>query len=93
MFGVVASPNPKLGLRMTTLHEELGQPMSPVQDAENEEEEEREESPLSTGTVRERPVINTMSASRTLDSLCDLHPPKMGTPSTSSRSKSSLTKG
>lgn len=69
---------------MTTLHEELGQPMSPVADEEDEDEdidnEEREESPLSTGTVRERPV---MSVSRTLDSLSDLHPPK--TPSTSSR--------
>lgn len=82
-----ASPNPKLGLRMTTLHEELGQPMSPVQDEGDEDDddvdnEDREESPLSTGTVRERPVL---SASRTLDSLSDLHPPKMNTPSTSSR--------
>ncbi|EEB18127.1 conserved hypothetical protein [Pediculus humanus corporis] len=46
----IASPNPKLGLRMTTLHEEHGQPMSPVEDGDEDEEASDKEVDNSDGT-------------------------------------------
>ncbi|KAL0268806.1 UNVERIFIED_CONTAM: hypothetical protein PYX00_010619 [Menopon gallinae] len=46
----IASPNPKMGLRMTTLHEEHGHPMTPVEDGDEDlSDKENTEADMSDG--------------------------------------------
>ncbi|XP_066905264.1 kinesin-like protein KIF13A isoform X5 [Halyomorpha halys] len=92
----IASPNTKLGLRMTTLHEEHSRnfPLSEeglIEEEEEGGEEEREPirrfSEFESFQDSERSkqhVRSSLPSSRTLDSLVELQSTKGGTPSTSS---------
>lgn len=91
----IASPNTKLGLRMTTLHEENPQQF-PLRDAGliEEEDEGGEEEPVrrfsefeayqAESEKRLNLMKTSLPNSRTLDSLVELQSTKGGTPSTSS---------
>ncbi|XP_066600998.1 kinesin-like protein KIF13A isoform X2 [Prorops nasuta] len=89
-----SSPNivsSKLGLRMTTLHEETSnvgnQASTPNEEEEEEEEdEEKSEADYSEYDVRQAPpkTIKPLTSSRTLDSLVELQSTKINTPSMSS---------
>ncbi|XP_044582123.1 kinesin-like protein KIF13A isoform X7 [Cotesia glomerata] len=86
-FGI-ASPNMtgKLGLRMTTLHEEISHtgnhPSSPIQD----DDEEKSDADYSEYEAYKAPTkfVKPLTTSRTLDSLAELQSTKINTPSMSS---------
>ncbi|KAG7205851.1 hypothetical protein KM043_007787 [Ampulex compressa] len=87
-FGI-ASPNmvgSKLGLRMTTLHEETSnvgnQPSTPA----NDDDEEKSDADYSEYDAYQAPAkpVKPLTSSRTLDSLVELQSTKINTPSMSS---------
>ncbi|KAG8034817.1 hypothetical protein G9C98_007893 [Cotesia typhae] len=86
-FGI-ASPNMtgKLGLRMTTLHEEISHtgnhPSSPIRD----DDEEKSDADYSEYEAYKAPTkfVKPLTTSRTLDSLAELQSTKINTPSMSS---------
>ncbi|XP_057328265.1 kinesin-like protein KIF13B isoform X4 [Microplitis mediator] len=82
-----SSPNMtgKLGLRMTTLHEETSHsnhPVSPIQD----DDEEKSDADYSEYEAYKAPTkfVKPLTTSRTLDSLAELQSTKINTPSMSS---------
>ncbi|KAH0553863.1 hypothetical protein KQX54_005242, partial [Cotesia glomerata] len=83
-----SSPNMtgKLGLRMTTLHEEISHtgnhPSSPIQD----DDEEKSDADYSEYEAYKAPTkfVKPLTTSRTLDSLAELQSTKINTPSMSS---------
>ncbi|KAF5271787.1 hypothetical protein FQR65_LT17583 [Abscondita terminalis] len=90
LVGMISPGNPKLGLRMTTLHEEQSplprkHSLELINDESNEEKYEYEDA-KSKYTNSNRTMWNgrkTLPTSRTLDSLVELAP-KTSTPSASS---------
>ncbi|XP_043288221.1 kinesin-like protein KIF13A isoform X4 [Venturia canescens] len=85
-----SSPNmvgSKLGLRMTTLHEETSnignQLSSPVQD-DDDEKSDADYSEYDSYQATTKPMVKPLTTSRTLDSLAELQSTKINTPSMSS---------
>ncbi|XP_076685082.1 kinesin-like protein KIF13A isoform X5 [Andrena cerasifolii] len=87
-FGI-ASPNivgSKLGLRMTTLHEETSNPGNQLSTPAHDEDEEKSDADYSEYDPYQATAkpVKPLTSSRTLDSLVELQSTKINTPSMSS---------
>lgn len=73
-----ASPNPKLGLRMTTLHEEHGHAMSPVEDGDEDEVSDKEvDNSDGTKTLTPKTVEGSPKSAGGEESAADEEPKEM----------------